>query len=40
MEVTVTARQMDKRGDWECQLYVTAEGVDAFMLGHMGVCYR
>lgn len=40
MEVTMTARQTDKRRRWERQLYVTAEWVDAFMPGHTGVCYR
>lgn len=36
----MTARQTDKRSERECQLYVTAEGTDAFMWGHTGVCYR
>lgn len=36
----MTVRQADKGREWECQLYVIAKGLDDFMLGHTGVCYR
>lgn len=29
----MTARRTDKRRERRCQLYVTAEGADGFMLG-------
>lgn len=36
----MSARQEAKRGEWECQLYLTAQGANAFVSGQMGVLSR